>query len=368
MRDVVKIIHTLELTINNFAKDIYSLGEIYNRFKPLGIQKDKDRQFKLYTYGTGGAITYTYYDYFVLKDSRLTHIGNRNEIHSQKQDTMKMVVNVNKLLEKDVITPADYDLFKQVFTDSFTGVFPSHKYIDIENHEQIKLTRIDYKKDFYTEYKNLYIELLAKTSPKGHLKPYANSDTYYISNSYNINLYNKLEEREAKEQDTTDIENLLRFEIQLKKDRIYYNFKHDGIIPILKNYWSMADYNYYLNYCLHDIIYKGNYYNLYHAKNKINLEIDKSKTVKKNLIEFITYISINGIAEAKKQFKSSFKNYIKYLNDIEVNPVLIAKNKSIQYKVTSLDNIFNFYNENKANTYLLDSYNVIKDNYISIAV
>ncbi len=366
MREVVKIIHTLEFTINNFTEDIYSLSEIHKRFKPLGQQKEKDKQFKLYTYGTG-AITYTYYDYFVVKDTRLTHIGNRNEIYSKKQDTMKIVVNVSKLLEKDVITPVDYDLFKKVFTASFTGLFPSHKYIDIENHEQIKLTRIDYKKDFYTEYKNLYIELLAKTSKKGHLKANSNSSTYYSSNSYNINLYDKLEERQAKNQSTDNIDNLLRFEIQLLKDRIEYNFKHDGVIPTLKNYWSMADYNYYFNYCLHDIIYKGNYFNLYHAKIKIN-NSKKSKTVKKNLIEFITYISINGIGEAKKQFKSSFKNYITYLNDIEVNPVLIAKNKSIQYKVTSLDNIFNFYYENEANTYLLDNYNVIKENYIHIAV
>lgn len=325
----------------------------------------EDINFDIYLRDTG-AVTYKFYNKMITKDSRLTHIGNRNIIKYQDLNILKIIVNPSKLLKKDVITQDDYLIFEQALKEHIKRIFPDYC-LRLENHEQIKLTRIDYKKDFYTEYKNLYIELLAKTSKKGHLKANSNSSTYYSSNSYNINLYDKLEEREAKNQSTDNIDNLLRFEIQLLKDRIEYNRKQDGVIQILKNYWSMADYNYYFNYCLHDIIYKGNYYNLYHAKIKIN-NSKKSKTVKKNLIEFITYISINGIAEAKKQFESSFKNYIKYLNDMEVNPVLIATNKSIKYKVTKLDNIFNFYYENQANTYLLDNYNVIKDNYISIAV
>lgn len=360
MRDVIKIIHTLEFTISNFT-DYYSLATIYNKFKPLKDGENKDKHIKKHTYGTG-AITYVYNDYLIIRDTRLTQVNNI--IYTKSLNTLKIIVNPSKLLEKDVIMPTDYNLFKQVFTDSFIGLFPNHKYIDIENHEHIKLTRIDYKKDFYTEYKNLYIELLAKTSTTRHLKANNNSSTYYSSDAYNINLYDKLEERQAKEQDTSNIENLLRFEIQLK-NRIEYNFKHDGIIPILRNYWSMADYNYYFNYCLKDIIYKGNYYNLYHATKLINMNIN-SKTIKNNLIEFLTYISFNGIKEAKKKFKSSFKNYIKYLNDIDLNPIMIAKNKSIQYKVTSLDNIFNFANTN--NTYLLDNYNVIKDNYLNKAI
>lgn len=218
--------------------------------------------------------------------------------------------------------------------------------------EQLKLNRIDYKYDFYTIHKKLYLKLLGKTAPNKFLEQSKKSNTYYKSKSYNINLYDKLEEREAKDENIyiQDLDKLLRLEVQIQRDKINYNYNHDGLIPVLLNYWNTADYTYYLNTSLKGIIYNGNYYNLYHAK-KILQRKYKSSMVNK-LIEFQKYISMNDIKAAKNKYpKTTFNNYIKLLEEAGVNPIPIPKGEGITY----LKNLFSFTNKN---IYLLDNYNL----------
>lgn len=345
------MIHTLEFTITDIPLNVLNA-----KFKPTkDIEKNKDILIKRYTLQTN-AITFNLYSKLIIQDSRLTNINSRKILKTKDLNTLKIIVNPSKLLNKNKIIDTDYSEFKKRFEEE------CYYRLNIKlNIDNIELSRIDYKYDFYTEYeyKALYVHLLSKTAPCGRLKINNKSNTYYSSNAYNINLYDKEKERIDKVEDAEGLENLLRLEIQLK-DIIKTEFKNYGVIPILQNYWSNGDWNYYLNYLLNKIIYAGNYYNLYYAKKIINANNKISNTIKNNLIEFLKYISVNGVIKAKKQYKSSFSNYINYLNMLNVNPILIPKNN--KFKITNLDNIFNFnYTDN---TYLLDNYSVIKEKYI----
>lgn len=339
------MIHTIELLKDDIT-DYYDLLKIHTEFKILE-EHHGDKEFFIYTYNSHN-ISYKYYDYMIIRDNRLKHIAD-NTVFKKELGYLKIIVNPSKLLDKRVITDGDYRQFTEKFYTAWYNTFNTR--IDLENN--VKLNRIDYKYDFYTIHKKLYLKLLGKTAPNKFLEQSKKSNTYYKSDSYNINLYDKLEEREAKDKsidsiDVLDLDKLLRLEIQLKHNRIDYNYRQYGLIPNVLNYWNTVDYTYYLNTILRGIIYNGNYYNLYHSKKILQRKYKPSMVNK--LIEFQKYISMNDIKAAKTKYpKTTFNNYIKLLEGAGVNPIPIPKGEGI----TNLKNLFSFTNKN---IYLLDNY------------
>ncbi len=266
----------------------------------------------------------------------------------QVYNVLHIKINLNRLLDKDVIVEGDYskvlkEYKKQFYEFGFYWTNPTYQ-----------LNRVDYKSDIITENKDIYIKLLKKASNNYRaLKQYSKykSSVYYNSKSMNINVYDKEQELIDTDSellvDINKYKNMLRFEVQLKRNKLYYLEKTWGQTRELVNYFHQKDHDYWINYALKKIIYCGDYYNLYHSKKILQEHYSKSMVGK--LTELQKDISINGISEAKKNYTSAtFNNHIKKLESV-VNPILIPKGEGI----THLKNIFNFTDEN---IYLLNEY------------
>lgn len=258
-------------------------------------------------------------------------------------------VNLNKLINKDIITDTDYQEVNEMIHNQFYEVF---NFTDITT-----LNRIDFKQDIVTDHKDLYIKLLKKCSNNyRYLKQYNKYKTsvYYNSKSTNINIYDK--EQELIDTDInhiTDInkyKNVIRFEVQMKRNKLYYIEHTEGICRELINYFTEKDRDYYLNKNLKNLIYNGDYYNAYHSK-KVLQEYYTNSTVNK-LIELQKLISKVGVYKAKENYnQATFRNYINKLQDVNVNPILIPKNEGIN----KLEALFNFTDKN---IYLADNFNL----------
>ncbi|WP_139355005.1 hypothetical protein, partial [Clostridium acetobutylicum] len=296
---------------------------IRNSFKTV----KKDGQ--LVYYSRYKAIDFKYYSFF-------------NVLHTK--------INLNELLNKDVITDQDYNAVLKEYQNQFYDIF---KYTNALE----QLNRIDFKCDVITDYKTLYIKLLKKSSDNyKSLKQYSKykSSVYYNSKSMNINIYDKLEQLintgQDKLIDISKYKNMLRFEVQLKRNKLYYLERTCGMTRELSNYFSQKDHDYWINEGLKKLIHNGDYYNIYHSE-KILKEHYTNNMVNK-LITLQKDISINGISEARENYNNTtFNNYINKLQSAGVNPIPIPKGEGL----TRLSNIFNFTNDN---IYLLDNYNL----------
>ena len=286
------------------------------------------------------------------KNGELIYIGNYKDLsftYLQTYNLLYTKVNLNKLINKDIITDTDYKQVIDAIHDQFYEIF---HYCNIGN-----LNRIDYKEDIHTPHKNTIIKLLKKGSNNyGALKQNKQYDTsiYYNSKSTHINIYDKHQELMSKDNnylvDVDKYKDMIRFEVQLLNPKLYYIEKHEGICRELINYFSETDRDYYINKELRRIIYNGDYYNTYNS-NKILLE-HYSKSMTDKLITVQKDISINGITKAKSNYNSTtFNSYIKKFEKAGVNPIPIPKNEG----VCKIENPFKFTDEN---IYLLDNYSL----------
>lgn len=256
-------------------------------------------------------------------------------------------VNLNRLINKNTITDLDYEEVNKTIKSQFYEIF---KFTEIE-----QLNRIDYKQDIITEHKDTYIKLIKKGSNNYRsLRQYNKykSSVYYNSKSTNINIYDKQQELlDTDINNLVDIkqyENMIRFEVQLKRNKLYYIEHSEGICRELQNYFTENDRDYYLNTNLKNIIYNGDYYNIYHSRKILQEQYTNNMTEK--LVELQKQISVYGISDAKQEYnQATFRNYINKIQDAGVNPILIPKNEGI----THLPALFNFTDEN---IYLADNY------------
>lgn len=291
-------------------------------------------------------------NFITVKDkySNLIYIWQYEELvfqYFQEFNVLLTKVNLNKLINKDRITDADYKDVNEKIHSQFYEIF---NFTDITT-----LNRIDFKQDIVTEHKDTYIKLIKKGSNNYRaLKQYNKykSSLYYNSNSTNINIYDKEQQLiDADINNLVDInkyKNTIRFEVQLKRDKLYYIEHSDGICRELQNYFTKNDRDYYLNKNLKNIIYNGDYYNIYHSKKVLQEQCTNNMTDK--LIELQKQISVYGISQVKQGYNQvTFRNYMNILQDAGVNPIPIPKNEGI----THLPALFNFTNEN---IYLADNY------------
>lgn len=256
-------------------------------------------------------------------------------------------INLNRLINKDIITDTDYLAVNQTIHNQFYEIF---KFANINT-----LNRVDFKQDIVTDHKDTYIKLMKKGSDNYRCltqnKKY-NSSIYYNSKSLNINIYDK--EQELIDTDINNLidiskyNNTIRFEVQLKRNKLYYIEHTEGICRELQNYFTEHDRDYYINKTLKNLIYTGDYYNTYHGKKKLQEHYTNNMVNK--LIELQKQISIYGISDVRQGFnQATFRNYINMLQGAGVNPIPIPKNECVTY----LESLFKFTDKN---IYLLDDY------------
>lgn len=207
------------------------------------------------------------------------------------------------------------------------------------------LSRIDYCVDLKSDTDNQetkdILELLYKHSHNfKYMKLKEDRDyntsfcLYSKKGSYNLVCY----DRYAKYKDEK-VKGIFRIELQVKKYKIKRELKKEKekVERTLDNYWNeCAMKKYYFDF-LRGFFYYGDYYRI-----DVAIEMIKNSSYSINmqdkLIKFITKINENGITETKKDYSSeTFRNYIKRLKNIGLNPITISINKDYTKMENLLD-------------------------------
>ncbi|MGL4991299.1 MAG: phage/plasmid replication domain-containing protein [Sarcina sp.] len=247
------------------------------------------------------------------------------------------VIDFIKLLEKTDITSDDleninFEIYKFIF--DITG-----------NYIEPVMIRLDYRLDVTVNLKEreVLMYLYNKTIDKyGFKKKYNKFETtiYYNSKSIQTKIYDKEEERKSKKEGICSYEkNILRFEVSLCNSHLNYNKRIYKMDKCLDVYLKESLYVSYLKNHLEIFIHSGDYYTIYGVRKKINSSNIK-ESEKEKLIEFLKYISQNGVTKTTQKYsKYSFKKYKSYLNELGINPILIPKN--LKKSPTYIKNPFN---------------------------
>ena len=254
-------------------------------------------------------------------------------------NTLHITLSPEKLIGEQ-LSDTTYKQFENAYNKRIYQLFNFIYPLELQ-----KLNRIDYKIDYYTEHKDIYIKLLQKTTKEyNHLKRKKNynSSLYLSSKSRNINIYDREQYCIDKHKSIDEIEkykNIIRYEVQIKKNKIYNNLKNWGLIDCLFNYVNIYDMNYFIDDVLSPIIYKGNYYNQYHS-NKI-IQEHYTDYITLQLIELQKDISIFGVSNTRNKYSPyQFSKYIKLLQNININPIPIPKGDNIRYLENPINYIF----------------------------
>ncbi|MBI5977656.1 phage/plasmid replication domain-containing protein [Clostridium perfringens] len=247
------------------------------------------------------------------------------------------VIDFIKLLEKADITSEDleninFEIYKFIFDITGSYIEPI-------------MIRLDYRLDISVTLKEreVLMYLYNKTIDKyGFKKKYNKFETtiYYNSKSIQSKIYDKEEERKSKKENICSYEkNVLRFEVSLCNSHLNYNKRIYNMDKCIDVYLQESLYVSYLKNHLEIFIHSGDYYTIYGARKKINSSNIKESD-KEKLIEFLKYISKYGITKTTQKYsKYSFKKYKSYLNELEINPILIPKN--LKEAPTYIKNPFN---------------------------
>lgn len=236
---------------------------------------------------------------------------------------------------------------------------------------EFMLKRIDYTFDMYTDYKQIYLELVSRGYGmiRKVNKVYRSGagdevESIYIRlKSYRINIYDKLKELNDKNRTVADdgkVGKLLRFEVQaesgkinneLKKrerdclGRIDRSAKIDRSGKMLS---GMSDFISYemehemLEYYFKKIIGTGNYYTITAAKEIVNASGHK-ESMKEKLNKVLGHVARRGSIKnflecvGKGEITDCGKvqtvgEYLKKLHELGVNPVTISREQQSRMK------------------------------------
>lgn len=282
-------------------------------------------------------------------------ITNKEKYHGE---LLKIIINPSKILNKKEFTNDDLEPFLKGYYKIINKVF-SYETLQTEF-----FSRIDYYLDIVfanPKIKKLILKIYNKLLKKYRgLKKNTRykSSIYYNSKSSQINIYSRIEKilciklqsfRNKKKVDvkkelypfiSEKDQNTIRYEVQIKRKKIWYHLKHDGTSQELLNYWNYKDAAFYINKVLKSIIYSGNYYNSHHAGKILKKLFGSEKA--NILLEFQKYMSLHGADAAKIKYGKKYNKYVNKLQNKGINPFLIPYNEGLTY----LENPIKFKAEN----------------------
>ena len=244
-------------------------------------------------------------------------------------------VGVTEILDKGDINEDDYYKVQNEIDRAIESI--------LGYNLELTLLRIEYRIDKYLECPSqryilfhIYKKMILKSGFKKRKdkKEYETS-VMYDSGSIQIIIYDKNAERLAKEKVPKLYEqNMLRFEVKVLNNHLNYNKNKYNISKTLRNYFKEDMKDNYMIKNIQNIVYKGDYYNIYQADKIIN-NSNLKETEKKLLRDFLTDVSKYGVTGAKKKKKKDnslkyttykYKKIIKLLEELNINPILIPKN------------------------------------------
>lgn len=266
-------------------------------------------------------------------------------ISCQGKDTWNLHLKVDaiKLMGRGDVYEEDYP---QIESD--VRRFLIYHFGHSDCYDSHTLTRIDYKKDVKIKSpkeRELLFHLLEKYTDKYRYKekikwgkdkngtPLKYETTQYHKNkSVELVIYSKEEERIAKGEEIHSYdENVVRYEFRLKNRHLNSMKRTDkgiGRPKHLKTYFSSRLQKKYMEKDVLPIIHKGDYYKITEAE-KIIEKSQFSRTKKERLRDFLVLISRGSIdTPAKHMSKPTYRQYLRDLETLGINPVLIPKNRS----------------------------------------
>lgn len=254
-----------------------------------------------------------------------------------------MVVDFIKLLNRPDITESDITEITSKLEH-----YLSNFAISSEHH--LELVRLDYRFDGYVA-SELERKILLKLYKKCvNKKQYMIKNTQYKtsviyrSKSRKNNIYDKNTEREDKGMPIKKHEkNILRFEAQILNRHIYYNLKSKGLVKDFENYFSEDMYQHYMGQMIVQTLFRGNFYDIYRARQIINKsDLIKKPSEKEKILSFMVSISKErSVSKAVEKIgKYNYDKYIKILENVDVNPLLIPKMHKIQYIENPLKKLY----------------------------
>lgn len=221
----------------------------------------------------------------------------------------------------------------------------------------LKLRRIDFAYDIFTDYKEILLDLMGKGYRPRYFKEKAKvyygknasnetitESNYLKSKSVYINTYNKENEllhhnASLSVLDKKKVPYILRFEVQVHKSKLQYMVKKEkktnntfqrNLLSFLSN---ELEYN-TLKYYMESLIGTGHYFNFYTALDIIKAS-NYTNYLKRKLCDVIRYVSkYHSIYKFLERVEDgtitdmgtvdTAKNYLKLIHALGVNPVTIS--------------------------------------------
>lgn len=307
------IVHTSEIYL--YCTKI-EIEDIYNRYKKY-VTKVSKTSFSICIY-----------------DVTITFVNNFG-FTTIKIDFIKLLNSTN-ILPND-IEKINYKIYAIIFSISnYSKDFVLKRFdfrLDIKFKNQ---KEIDFLFNLYKKTRsNLYT--LKKNSMYGDTLYYKSQSQY---SSLRLNIYKKESQLANKKRIVEDFEkNIVRYEVQLCNRHLNYK-KSCGFDKEIDTYLKSDVMQYYFNRYIKPVIFSGNYYCINEAKIIIKEKVE-SKLQQEKIIAFIITISRGSIDTVIKKYSGyEYNKLIKILEDLDINPILIPKNKNVKYFPNPLNNFF----------------------------
>lgn len=251
-----------------------------------------------------------------------------------------LVVDLIKILKTSTIKDDDYSTISN-YINKFLS--PINLLLD-----DMTLTRIDYREDFYIpdcNKRSLILSTISKSSIKYKFKnrKYLGTSLYFSSHSTSIILYDKESERISKGRKIEEYEKgILRLEVRILNKRLNSNKHKKGIPKKLPNYFKESIQKDYIRKELSGIIFYGNFHRLNDGVDII-LNSNLSNKDKNFVLQIYTDYYNKTLDEIKKNLSYyKLKKYFKILKTLNIYPLGIYSdfNKIAIMKVNNPFNVF----------------------------
>lgn len=248
---------------------------------------------------------------------------------------IKITMNPLKLISRNKLEVIKTDLLEEVKKIFLGRIKKIH--MTLPRLEYWIIDRIDYTVNINTPYVEEYIKLFQRADKPRNFKEWycdrskvrkqPEGSFYLISQSVNINFYNKEHERLSQNFNRDGAKDLLRLEIQCKKPKTNTIKSKNGFDSRhLEHYLSQEISYHQLEYYYNKTIGAGDYYKLSEAI-RIVQESNYTFKTKEKLIEVLRAVSRHrSIWKAREESKynsSCFNRYLKQIRALGVNPVTI---------------------------------------------
>ena len=355
------MVHTAEITYR-------ASGDLYKSFTQLKDTIHLDNKNHINTrYKDNGLVIHAEY--------KINNVGMR----TYQFYNITIRINFKKLIEedynkKDLYTDRDFEKVEQKFNEMMQELN-----INMPPFMEWKVNRIDYCINVKTPYVKEYMNILHKSDMPNSLEVGYNESRNYSKNkgslyltkkkngkkkytpNITINFYDKqdqLENMKKKGHDITDkqiasAKDILRLEVQCHKSKTeYLKVKHSMTAKNI-HYFLDPHISYdVISLGLSKIVKPATYRRKAVALKKIedSKHTNKTKAILKQIINDIAkqHSAIHKVRESymsQGMKKETFNNYLKYLVELDINPVTIRDRAKLQDKRLDegLDDLFTLF-------------------------